>query len=90
MVKINEELSDPKLVISGNPQGGVLGLMLFILYINDLPDSVKSDIILFADDNKILQQVSSREDAVSLLEDIDAYLRRLLSFDTEKCHALAL
>ncbi len=40
-------------VLSGIPQGSVLGLLLFILYINDMPDMVKSLIKLFAGDTKV-------------------------------------
>ena len=41
-------------VLSGIPQGSVLGPLLFILFINDLPDCIKSFIKIFADDLKII------------------------------------
>ena len=94
MVRVNGELSGPKSVISGIPQGSVLGPLLFVLYINDLPDTVSSNILLFADDTKIFQQVRSREDALSLQKDIDALNawseKWLLKFNTDKCHVLTL
>ena len=39
-------------VISGTPQGTILGPILFLLYVNDITDNVKSKIKLFADDMK--------------------------------------
>ena len=47
-------------VISGIPQGTVLGPLLFILYINDLPDSIKSFAKLFADDLKMIAKASDQ------------------------------
>ena len=40
-------------MISGVPQGSVLDPILFILYVNDLPDKVKSYCKIFADDTKL-------------------------------------
>ena len=50
-VIINGESSSKGKVISGVPQGTVLGPLLFLIYINDLPDRVNSQIQLFADDS---------------------------------------
>ena len=58
-------------VLSGIPQGNVLGPTLFISYINDLFDDINSDGLLFADDAKIFSHISSQEDALSLQSDID-------------------
>ena len=40
-------------ITSGIPQGSVLGPILFVLYINDLPENIVSNVYMFADDTKI-------------------------------------
>ena len=53
-VVVNGVSSETNAVISGIPQGSVLGPILFIVYINDILDNVNSNVFLFADDIEIL------------------------------------
>ena len=94
VVKVNGEESFPALVLSGIPQGSVLGPLLFVLYINDLPESVKSQILLFADDTKVFRPILSEKDSLELQNDInslDEWTKKwLLKFNPDKCHVLTL
>ena len=77
-------------VSSGVPRGSVLGPLLFLLYVNDIPLSVDSPILLFADDTKIFQSNRSEGDYLQLQKDIDIlhYWSKtwLLSFNISKCY----
>ena len=70
VVCVNGEKSKSAPVLSGVPQGSVLGPLLFVLYINDMPEHVKSRVYLFADDTKIAHQVGEAEDAQQIKEDL--------------------
>ena len=74
-VVINGESSECKDVTSGIPQGSVLGPLLFVIFINDLPDQVKSDMYLFAGDTKVFRRISTKEDEEILQEDINEMLK---------------
>ena len=71
LVKVNGISSNSINVLSGIPQGSVLGPILFLVYINDLPEVVKSVIHLFADDTKIHTPINNIQDAIALHEDIN-------------------
>ena len=63
--------SDWKPVKSGVPQGSVIGPILFLIYINDLPEEVKAKVRLFADDTIVHMTMTSENDAASLQQDLD-------------------
>ena len=58
--------SSPVDVDSGVPQGTVLGPILFLLHINDLPSIVSSKVRLFADDCLIYKQIKNNNDQIEL------------------------
>ena len=59
---INDSRSSSADVTSGIAQGSILGPMLFICYINDMPTSVQSSIYLFADDAKLYRNIALDDD----------------------------
>ena len=69
-VTVNGCESSERPVLSGIPQGSVLGPMLFVLYINDLPDNVVGDAFsfLFADDTKLFSVINNVDDCFKLLK----------------------
>ena len=87
-VSVNGTLSNLLDVTSGVSQGSILGPLLFLVFINDLPTCVKSSkVLLFADDAKCYQLA---KDYFSLQADLDSlYLWSLsnLEFNSGKvCH----
>ncbi len=81
-------------VISGVPQGTITGPILFLLFINDLPDVVHCTAKLFADDAKIYSDISNINDCLALQSDLDALSQWskdwLINFNKEKCVVLRI
>lgn len=93
-VVVNGEQSEWSNVASGIPQGSVLGPVLFLIYINDLPDTVNNIVKLFADDTKIFGKSNSEEDVISLQNDLDKLCdwsrTWQLEFNSSKCKVMHL
>ena len=80
-------------MISGVPQGSVLGPILFLIYINDLENEIGSKIIKFADDTKMFRRVESQEDRHQLQSDLNKLVKwaekwQMLFFNNDKCKCL--
>jgi hypothetical protein len=88
-VTVNSEHSPWSNVTSGIPQGSVLGPLLFVIFINDLPNLVDSDVYLFADDTKIFNIISDVKDTYQLQADLNKLSNWsdtwLLKFHPDKC-----
>ena len=66
-VDLNGQTSDWAQVKAGVPQGSVLGPLLFLVYINDLPDRLKTNAKLFADDTSIFSVVNDMSHIINLI-----------------------
>ena len=81
-------------VLSGAPQGSVLGPVLFLAYINDIITDVDSKINLFADDCALYREIKSAEDAFALQNDLDRLYRWSCDWDMDfnftKCFSMSV
>ena len=83
-------------VLSGIPQGSILGPLLFVMFINDVFSCVSpsTDIALYTDDTKIWCRILKFEDHFALQNDIDNLFKwspqNKMTFHPKKCKALAV
>ena len=93
-VILDGEGSELAPVRSGVPQGTVLGPILFLCYINDLPDCVKSQTRLFADDCLLYRAIKSVTDQLQLQRDLLSLEKWAdswgMSFNSKKCYLLSV
>ena len=91
-VRVSNAVSSERNVLSGIPQGSVLGPILFLVFINDLPDVVECSVKLFADDTKIYSAIENHDDCAKIQKDIDNLAawsdKWLLRFNALKCKCL--
>ena len=80
---------DPLDVVSGVPQGTVMGPLLFLVYINDLPEATSSSARPFADDCLLFRRIKKIQDAVDLQNDLSSLeeweRKWQMCFHPEKC-----
>ena len=93
-VIIEGSKSSPSPATSGVPQGTVLSPLLFLAYINDMPECVNSDIKLFADDSMLYRRIRNDADCHQLQEDLDKLQeweqKWQMGFNADKCEVIRI
>ena len=64
---LNGQTSSWRPVLAGVPQGSILGLLLFLVYINDIPNKLKSNAKLFGDDTSLFTIVKEKQESADVL-----------------------
>ena len=95
-VLVDGALSDPHPVLSGVPQGTVLGPLFFLIYINDIHKDLSpgTKISLFADDSLLYRTIADTSDCHTLQKDLDALQQwerqNKMEFHPDKCSVLKI
>ena len=93
-VVVNGVKLDLPPIVTGDPQGTVLGPLLFSLHINDIMSDIESEIRFFADDCVCYREITNIEDTLKLQKDIDRlgiWARKWgMRFQPVKCNMMQL
>jgi hypothetical protein len=91
-VNVSGEYSDWQNVLSGVPQGSVLGPLLFLIFINDIDEDVMLVFKKFADDTKLYREITCSQDSDILQEDLEKLVswseKWKMSFNIKKCSVM--
>ena len=91
-VVLDGQASDPVTVLSGVSQGSVLGPVLFLIFINDLLDNIRSSVRLFAGDCVLYMNIHSLQICLILQEDLTSLVQWeadwQMKFNVAKCHSM--
>ena len=71
MVQLEQKQTGGYIIVSSVPQGSVLGPSLFLFYINDMPQGLRSTVRLFADDPIVYLTITCENDALALQTDLN-------------------
>ena len=93
-VVVDSERSDFVAVLSGVPQGSVIGPVLFLTCINDFPQNIRSKVRLSADDFILYLTITSEDHCRQLQVDLDALQKWeatwRMEFNDTKCEVLRI
>ena len=70
-IMVGDQISEASKVISGVPQGTVLGPILALIFLSDIDQDVESIASMFCDDTRILSRISCEEDVEAMQVDLD-------------------
>ena len=93
MVVLKGDCSDWAAVLSGVPQGSVLGPLIFLIFINDLEEGAAADLVFkFADDTKvatIIKEEADRDNLQRTLDELENWAQLWgMAFNVQKCKVM--
>ena len=93
-VRVNNDVSEWSPVMSGIPQGSILGPFLFTIFVFDIPDAITSLISMFADDTKLYKLLikdTSGEELEESLHHLEDWAEKMqMKFHPGKCKVMHL
>ena len=91
-IVLDGQVSDPVRVLSGVPKGSVLGRVFFLIFINGLPENIRSSVRLFVDDCVLYRNINSPKDCHILQDDLNSLAQWethwQMKFNAAKFHSM--